>query len=284
VLRWLRKGRDGPAPADDTPEPSVRDVLLSLLPSDTFARWADSGYLAQVLPDVDALRRVSQLPAHRDNAFIHTMKVVDAIEPQLIRRWAALMHDIGKAPTYIETPGGRTHFFEHDSIGADMAGEIMAAQGEEQATIDAVQCLVRLHMRPISYRPDWTDSAVKRLIEEAEESRGRPGWDDLIALSRADLRGYLPEPIDRGLWVLQSLEERRRSIEEAERREAAQEEAEPHSPLDGNEILALTDCDPGPWIAQLKDYLCQQVATGHLAQDDKTKARELALKWMEERG
>lgn len=257
----------------------MRAALLSERPSDIFSRWARTGRLAQILPDLDALRGVSQLPAHRDNAFIHTMKAVDAIEGEPARRWAALLHDIAKAPTYIETPDGRSHFFEHDRIGAEMAGEIMGEQREEPTLVNAVQCLVRLHMRPLSYREDWTDAAVRRLAEEAEEGRGRAGWDDLIALSRADLRGYLPEPIDRGLWVLEQLEARRRLIDEKEA-VGVTTDAGPQSPLDGTELLALTSLEPGPWVGRLKAYLQDEVAAGRLNSSDKSAATGLARRWL----
>jgi poly(A) polymerase len=233
------------------------------------------------MSDLDYLRKVPQLPAHRDNAFIHTLKVVDAIEPTLIRRWAALMHDIGKGPTYIATPEGRSRFFEHDLVGAVMAVEIMSEHGEALDTTEAVERLVRLHMRPISYRADWTDAAVRRLVEEAEEVRGREGWDDLMSLAHADLRGYLPEPIDRGLWVLQTLEERRRQMDQAEAQEAQQAQLEPRSPLDGTELLALGNRDPGPWVGQLKDFLCGEVEAGRLPREDKATAAELARHWLE---
>jgi len=51
--------------------------------------------LREIMPDLDALRAIPQLPAHRDNDFIHTMKVVDASDPTPVRRWAGLLHDIG---------------------------------------------------------------------------------------------------------------------------------------------------------------------------------------------
>lgn len=283
MLSWFTRKRKSAAPEAliDTPDPSVREALLSERPSDIFAYWADSGHLSAVLPDLDALRNVSQRPAHRDNAFIHTLKVVDAIEPTPVRRWAALLHDIGKGPTFIETPEGRSRFFEHDKMGVIMAEEIMSEHGEPPETIAAVQKLVGLHMRPISYRPEWTDAAVRRLVEEAEEARGSEGWDDLMSLARADLRGYLPEPIDRGLWVLQSLEERRAQLDAVEAQEEALEEHQAWSPLDGNELLALSDREPGPWVGRLKDYLCREVDAGHLHRDDKVRAEELARRWLD---
>ncbi|MEA2575417.1 MAG: poly(A) polymerase [Chloroflexia bacterium] len=282
MLSWFTK-KQKPQQNDvpEAPEPTVCEALLSGRPSDIFAGWADEGVLAGKLRELDDLRKVPQLPAHRDNAFIHTLKVVDAIEPTPIRRWAALMHDIGKGPTFIETPEGRPRFFDHDLFGATMAVDIMTELGEDAATIEAVERLVRLHMRPIAYRPEWTDSAVRRLAEEAEQTRGREGWDDLLALARADLRGYLPEPIDRGLWVLQSLEERRNQLDEAQAVEAQLAELEPRSPLDGTELLVLGKREPGPWVGQLKGYLCGEVEAGRLAQSDKATAEALALRWLD---
>lgn len=242
--------------------------------------WARDGRLRHILPDLDALRGISQLPAHRDDAFIHTLKVVDAIAPIPVRRWAALLHDIGKGPTFIETPEGRSRFFEHDRIGVEMVPEIMGEVGEPSGLIEDVQRLVRLHMRPIAYTPEWTNGAVRRLVEEAEEGRGPEGWYDLLALSHADLRGYVPEPIDRGIWTLQSLEARWRAIQDAERVATRIESEQPRSPLDGHAILALAGREPGPWVADAKAYLAGQVSAGRLSSDDKEAARALLQEWL----
>ena len=271
-----RQSKDrSPAPAS-----SLHDVLLSERPSDVLWQWARNSHLAEVLPDLAALRGVSQLPAHRDDALIHTLKVVDAIEPTPIRRWAALLHDIGKGPTYIETPEGRSRFFEHDRFGAEMVPEIMGPAGANPALIEPVRRLVSLHMRPISYNDEWTDGAVRRLREEAEEGRGEAGWHDLLALAHADLRGYLPEPIDRGLWVLDRLQAHARRLYEQNQQEALARSTEPRSPLDGHQLLALTDRDPGPWVAELKAFLQGEVQAGRLEAADVATAEQVALKWL----
>src|SRR5439155_19889694 len=94
LRRWL--GIVAPAEIDAGPPISTSQALLTDRPSDVFVRWARQGRLREVLPDLDALRGISQLPAHRDDAFVHTLKVVDAIAPTPVRRWAALLHDIAK--------------------------------------------------------------------------------------------------------------------------------------------------------------------------------------------
>jgi poly(A) polymerase len=292
MWRWHR--REGKPPiAEEGVQPSIRDVLLSARPSEILWRWAQTGLLAKILPDLHALRGVSQLPAHRDDAFVHTLKVVDAIESMPTRRWAALLHDIAKAPTFIETPDGRSRFFEHDRIGAEMVPEIMSQVGESPELAAEVARIVGLHMRPIAYNGEWTDAAVRRLYEEAVDGRGQVGWEDLMALTRADLRGYLPEPIDRGLWVLDQLEERVRRILETDRLAREAQATEPRSPLDGNELMELAGLNakpgfpaqarenqPGPWVAELKDYLLDEVRSGRLDRDDKESARLLAEHWL----
>lgn len=288
MRRLFGLGTRSDAPLDGSVlEPTVSEALLSERPSDVFMRWAldPGGRLREALPDLAALRGVSQLPAHRDDAFIHTLKVVDAIAPTPARRWAALLHDIGKGPTFIETPEGRSRFFEHDKVGAVMVPEIMSAVGEDPELIKNVQRLVGMHMRPISYSPEWSDAAVRRLAEDAEEGRGHEpqagaGWEDLMALARADLNGYLPEPIQRGLWVLDQLEARYKSLLEVENDQARRETLGPRSPLDGDELLSLVDRGPGPWVGELKDYLLEEVRSGRLGQDDKQEAARLAVDWL----
>ena len=259
------------------------DALMSERPSDSLAPWADEGRLFSLIPDLDALRGITQWPAHRDDAFIHTLKVVDAIEATPIRRWSALLHDIAKAPTFIETPEGRSRFFEHDRIGAEMVPEIMAVFTDDEAVISRVQGLVRHHMRPISYNSEWTDAAVRRLCDDVEGSIGEEAWADQMALARADLRGYLPEPIDRGLWVLNQLEAHRTRLLRAEIEAEQAALNEPVSPLDGHEIAALAHREPGPWIATVKTYLVEEVSSGRLARGDKATATSLVRAWLDDR-
>lgn len=282
MFSWLGRKRQT---VDYPPltEREFTDALMSERPSDSLARWAVEGRLRSLIPDLDALRGITQLPAHRDDAFIHTMKVVDAIEATPVRRWAALLHDIAKAPTFIETPEGRSRFFEHDRIGAEMVPEIMLDFVDDSELISRVQRLVRNHMRPISYNAEWSDAAVRRLCDDVEAGQtfeGEKVWHDQMALARADLRGYLPEPIDRGLWVLDQLEAHRESLLRADREAEQASLNEPVSPLDGHEIVALVGREPGPWIAAVKDFLLEEVRSGRLQRDDKAAAARLARTWL----
>ena len=282
MFPWLGRKRQ----AVDYPplmEHEFTEALMSDRPSDSLARWAVEGRLSSLIPDLDALRGITQLPAHRDDAFIHTMKVVDAIEATPVRRWAALLHDIAKALTFIETPEGRSRFFEHDRIGAEMVPEIMADFADDPVLIARVQRLVRNHMRPISYNAEWSDAAVRRLCDDVVDGDVEEAWHDLMALARADLRGYLPEPIDRGLWVLDQLEAHRERLIRADIESGRAAPVGPVSPLDGHEIVALVGREPGPWIAAVKDFLLDEVRSGRLQRDDKESAARLAREWLDSR-
>jgi hypothetical protein len=80
--------------------------------------------------------------------------------------------------------------------------------------------------------------------------------------------------------VLDSLEAHARRLEHESQQEASARAAEPQSPLDGHQLRALADRDPGPWIASLKDYLLQQVKSGALNPEDIPAAENLARQWL----
>src|SRR5579859_1594808 len=209
--------------------------------------------LARWLPEVAALRGVSQLPDHRMDALDHSFQACAAAPLTVLSRWTALLHDCGKATTLVQTPDGRTRFFGHEEVGAAQAAPLLARLGFPPAFGAAVAGLIRLHLRPLAYRPDWTDGAVGRLRADAG-----PLWPALLAQARADLLGYAPEPVDRALANLQALAVRAERI-------AHPPPAPPGSPLDGHELQALFQRPPGPWLREIKTILAREVRAGRLA-------------------
>src|SRR5262249_17858804 len=139
--------------------------------------------------------------------------------------------------------------------------------------VEAVAKLVRMHLRVNSYESDWTDAAVRRLMREAGDE-----LEALIHLSRADVTSYRQERI---LAANMRADEFERRCQELLAREDV---ARLHSPLDGNELMALFDRGPGPWIKPLKEYLLDLVLDGQLDQDDKETATTLALAFAAEHG
>jgi len=223
-----------------------------------------SGALARWLPEVAALRGVSQLPDHPIDALDHSFLVCAAAPATPLSRWTGLLHDSGKATTALYTPQGRTRFYGHETVGADLAQGVLTRLGFDPTFVGAVDCLIRLHLRPLSYRESWTDGAVLRLRAEAE-----PYWPELLAQCRADLLGYAPEPVDRPLANLQALAVRAERL-------AHPPPPPPGSPLDGYELQELFERPPGPWLRTVKTALEREVQAGRLAPDDKEGAADLA--------
>jgi poly(A) polymerase len=248
----------------------LNKILLSPRPAAGLRLATDLGLMAYAIPEILPMRGTSQRPMHHKDVFEHTLGVVQNVPPRLALRWAALLHDIGK-PATKSVQEGAVHFFGHEEVGERMARRILQRLHFDHKLIERVCKLVRMHLRINAYDPSWTDSAVRRLIREVGDE-----LDDLIALSRADVTSYRTERVRAAAQRADAFEQRCRELL------AREDVAKLHSPLDGNELMALFSRPPGPWIRPVKDYLLGLVLEGTLGQDDKEQAIELAKQFMAE--
>lgn len=109
--------------------------------------WVADGTIAEVLPEVTALKRVQQPPEHHaeGDAYIHTLLTAEAVEDNADVRvfWAALLHDIGKVKT-TRLIDNRWRAFGHANEGARLAPEILSRFGLTEIAED-VAWLVKYH-------------------------------------------------------------------------------------------------------------------------------------------
>jgi putative nucleotidyltransferase with HDIG domain len=81
---------------------------------------ARSDLLRYVLPELQLQVDYDQNSAYHDRTlFEHTLGVVEATPPDVILRWAALLHDVGKPYMRVEKPG-RSTYVKHDLLGAEL--------------------------------------------------------------------------------------------------------------------------------------------------------------------
>ena len=135
-----------------------------------------TGLLRHVSIELADQRGVAQAKISGEDLWDHTCRTVDAVPREArVVRLAALVHDIGKPATASDG-----HFIGHDSVGADLAEQLLGRLHFPRAVIERVGLLVRNHM--FSYEPGWNDTAVRRLIGRL----GEPVLNELIVLRQAD--------------------------------------------------------------------------------------------------
>ncbi len=105
-------------------------------------------------------------PNHTDDLFNHIIKVIHLCDYDLITRFAALFHDLGKINVKIIDAKGIFHFYGHEKESALIAEEELRELKASNDFTNSVKKIVRNHM--LIYQ-DVSDKTLKKLIIEMEE-------------------------------------------------------------------------------------------------------------------
>jgi poly(A) polymerase len=247
----------------------VRDeysrYLESDRPSAALALLRDSGLLGHSAPELLELTRMQDHgPNHPLSLWDHTMRVVDAVEPRLTLRWAALLHDIAKPATRTREPDGRTRFFHHEMRGAEIARRVLISLRYPSSMVEAVTLLVETHMQTHAFSAEWSDGALRRLC-----LRLGSHMEEAILLARADAAGHSADGSSSNSPKLDELERRLRELD-------SEQVQRMKSPLSGDDLMERYGRPPGPWIREVKERLLDEVLEGNLRPDDEAGAWALA--------
>jgi poly(A) polymerase len=237
----------------------------------------DSGMGDVVLPEVGAMRlAIDEHHQHKD-VYRHSLTVLRraiALEdegPDLVLRWAALLHDIGKPATRKHEPDGRVSFHHHEVVGAKMVRKRMRALKYSKQMIEDVATLVYLHLRFHGYgEGNWTDSAVRRYVTDAG-----PLLPRLHKLVRADCTTRNKR---RAAQLRANYDQLEARIAEL----AAKEDLERVRPdLNGNQIMEILGIPAGPQVGEAWRFLRElRLDRGPLGEEE---AKRELLDWWAKR-
>ncbi|GAA3733020.1 CCA tRNA nucleotidyltransferase [Salinactinospora qingdaonensis] len=238
----------------------VRDELSKLMLSPEPRRgvelMVELGLARHVLPEIPKLRlEIDEHHRHKD-VYEHSLTVLDqaieleerrGMQPDLVLRLAALLHDIGKPKTRSFGEGGRVTFHHHEVVGASMSKNRLSALRFPKDVVADVSKLVALHLRFHGYgKGEWTDSAVRRYARDAG-----PLLQRLHVLTRADCT-------TRNRRKAAALARAYDDIERRIERLAEEEELNKLRPdLDGNEIQQILGVGPGPLVGKAWRFLLE---------------------------
>ena len=159
---------------DNLARERVFDELCKLLPLISAADLTQySPILCAVIPELAPMVGFDQrTPHHAYDLFTHTAQVVARTPADLPLRWAALLHDIGKVPTFTLDENGRGHYLGHAQKSAEMADTVLRRLKAPALLREQVLWLIDRHMSPLEPKRSqlrrqlsrWGESTLKQLL------------------------------------------------------------------------------------------------------------------------
>lgn len=245
----------------------TRDELLKILssphPSEGILFLRSTGILKYILPELDACFAVPQKSPKRHHIYdvgthcVMALKHCPSSDP--ITRFATLIHDIGKVPTFRRDENGLITFYNHEVAGTELAGRIARRFRLSNVQSEKLTRLVQHHQFTVS--EIITDKAVRRFIRDV----GLEYIDDMLALRTGDRIGSGATPTS---WRLDLFKKR---IVEVQKEPFAVKDLK----INGYDVMKTLSLKPGPRIGEILDDLFSKVVEKKLENEKEILLAEL---------
>jgi putative nucleotidyltransferase with HDIG domain len=232
----------------------IQDEFNKLLkqcekPSEGFAMMHRMAILPRIFPELDRSYGVAQNEFHPDDVFWHSLKSCDAApRTDLLVRWAALLHDLGKVDKrrVIEENGqSRVVFYGHEALGAQIAVTLLRRLRFSNDFIQRCAHLIENHM--FLYLSEWNRGTLRRFIRRV----GEQNLDPLFRLREADC-------LSRGMTgEMESIQALRIRIDDELREASAFKLADLE--VDGEDVKSVLGLSEGPAVGRILQQIFEQV-------------------------
>lgn len=200
-----------------------------------------------VLPEFDKMMETPQINKHHAyNVGEHTIRVVKGVPGDKTLRWAALLHDVAK-PATKTNDGEWDHFYGHNEVGVDMAGDVLRRLKFDTATIDRVKRLVYWHDYGMGELPGL------KSFRRALNKMGMDLFEDFTYIKRADILAQSDYHREDKLKNLEMLEEYYKEVVEQEQCVTVRDLA-----VSGKDLIEI-GMKPGPELGEMLKILLDKV-------------------------
>ena len=228
----------------------IQVELTKLLMADNPERLITAyelGVTKIVLPEFDKMMETPQINKHHAyNVGEHTIRVVKGVPGDKTLRWAALLHDVAK-PATKTNDGEWDHFYGHNEVGVDMAGDVLRRLKFDTATIDRVKRLVYWHDYGMGEMPG------RKAFRRALSKMGMDLFEDYAYIKRADILAQSDYKREDKLKNLEILEEYYKEVVEQGQCVAVKDLA-----ISGKDLIDI-GMKPGPELGEMLKILLDKV-------------------------
>lgn len=219
-----------------------------------FEMLDESGLLAELLPEVAAMKGVEQPPQFHPegDVWIHTLEMLGRLrKPTVTLAMGVLLHDVGKPPAFRRAPE-RIRFDGHVAVGVEIAARILSRLRFSAADTRQILALVGDHMKFMHVR-QMRESTLKRFLRQDR-------FDEHLELHRLDCLASHGRT-DSYDFVHQKL------------KSTPEQELKPQRLVTGDDLIAMGHV-PGPSFHEILDRVEEEQLEGVLS------TREQALEWV----